>query len=337
MRTYIPPEGSIPTLPIPTLSGVGSVHLIGVGGAGMRNLARLLHARGIGVSGSDLKDSKGLAELRTSGADVWVGHDPARLGSPDVVIVSSAIGPANPELRAATERGIPVWARQQALAALVEGTRAVAVAGTHGKTTTTSMVAVVLERVGRDPSYLIGGDLNESGSGARSGQGELFVFEADESDGSFLLARPSVGVVTNVDVDHVDFYRGGADEIEAAFARFMSSCDHVVACGDDPGVRSVLTEAGIAALRYGIATDLDLVVTVDELGPGGAPRPGPRSHGRGGRPAPAGRRAPQSAERGRGGRCRRRRGCPPRRGGRGRRRVHRRASPLRASRQRARG
>ncbi|MGH2629726.1 MAG: UDP-N-acetylmuramate--L-alanine ligase [Actinomycetota bacterium] len=270
MRTYVPPEGSIPTLPIPSLSGIGSVHLIGVGGAGMRNLARLMQARGIGVSGSDLKDSKGLAELREAGADVWVGHDPARFDSPDVVIVSSAISPTNPELRAATERGIPVWARQQALAALVEGTRAVAVAGTHGKTTTTSMIAVVLERIGLDPSYLIGGDLNESGSGARSGRGELFVFEADESDGSFLLARPSVGVVTNVDVDHVDFYPGGSDEIEAAFGRFVSSCEQVVACGDDPGVRSVLADTGTSALRYGTATDLDLLVTVDELGPDGA-------------------------------------------------------------------
>ena len=270
MRTYVPPDGSIPTLPIPSLSGVGSVHMIGIGGAGMRNLARLMHARGIRVSGSDLKDSKGLAELRASGADVWVGHDAARLGSPDVVVVSSAIGPANPELRAAAERGIPVWARQQALAALVEGTRAVAVAGTHGKTTTTSMIAVVLERAGLDPSYLIGGDLNESGSGARSGRGDLFVFEADESDGSFLLARPSVGVVTNVDVDHVDFYPGGAAEIEAAFGRFVTSCDRVVACADDAGVRSVLADAAVTALRYGTAADLDLVVTVDRLGPDGA-------------------------------------------------------------------
>ncbi|MGZ8629654.1 MAG: UDP-N-acetylmuramate--L-alanine ligase [Actinomycetota bacterium] len=270
MRTYTPPEGSIPTLPVPSLAGIGTVHMIGVGGAGMRNLARLMQARGIRVRGSDLKDSKGLAELRAAGVDVWVGHDATRLGSPDAVIVSSAIGPANPELRAAKERGIPVWARQQALASLARGTRAVAVAGTHGKTTTTSMIAVVLERAGRDPSYLIGGDLNESGSGARSGAGDLFVFEADESDGSFLLARPAVGVVTNVDVDHVDFYPGGADEIEAAFGRFVHGCDQVVACGDDQGVRSVLTDTAVAALRYGTAPDNDLVVTVDELGPAGA-------------------------------------------------------------------
>jgi UDP-N-acetylmuramate--alanine ligase len=244
--------------------------MIGVGGAGMRNLARLMLARGILVQGSDLKDSRGLEELRAAGADVWVGHDAARLATPDAVIASSAISPDNPELAAAEARGIPVWARQQALAALARGRRAVAVAGTHGKTTTTSMIAVVLERAGRDPSYLIGGDMNESGSGARSGAGDLFVFEADESDGSFLLARPAVGVVTNVDVDHVDFYPGGAEEIEAAFGRFVRGCEQVVACGDDPGVRSVLTGTATTALRYGTSPDNDLVVAVDELGPAGA-------------------------------------------------------------------
>ena len=270
MRSYAPPSGSIPTLPVPSLVGVRSVHMIGVGGAGMRNLARLLLAREIEVHGSDMKDSKGLRELVEAGAEVWVGHDPTRLGAPDAVIISSAIGDANPELRGARERELPVWARQQALAALAAGHRAVAVAGTHGKTTTTSMIAVVLERCGLDPSYLIGGDLNESGSGARSGAGDVFVFEADESDGSFLLARPDVGVVTNVDVDHVDFYPGGREEIEAAFGTFVTGCERVVACGDDPGVRSVLEDAGVRAVRYGVGRDNDLVVSVDELGPDGA-------------------------------------------------------------------
>ena len=270
MRTYVPPSGSIPTLPVPTLEGVGAVHMIGIGGAGMRNLAKLLRAGGIDVSGSDMKDSKGIAELRDAGASVWVGHDAGRIASPDVVIISSAIGEGNVELQAARERGIAVWARQQALAAIAAGTRSIAVAGTHGKTTTTSMIAVLLERAGLDPSYLIGGDLNESGSGARAGHGDLFVFEADESDGSFLLTRPHVGVVTNVDIDHVDFYPGGRREIESAFASFVTSCDHVVACGDDPGVRSVLDATGVAAVRYGIGSDNDLVVSVDELGPSGA-------------------------------------------------------------------
>jgi UDP-N-acetylmuramate--alanine ligase len=271
MRSYAPPSGSIPTLPVPSLDGISSVHMIGIGGAGMRNLARLLLSRGIEVRGSDMKDSKGVRELIAAGADVSVGHDPERLGTPDAVIISSAIGEANPELRAARGRALTVWARQQALAALAAGHRAVAVAGTHGKTTTTSMIAVVLERCGLDPSYLIGGDLNESGSGARSGGSDVFVFEADESDGSFLLARPHVGVVTNVDVDHVDFYTGGRGEIEAAFGAFVAECEHVVGCGDDPGVRSVLDDAaGAGILRYGVDDRNDLVVTVDELGPDGA-------------------------------------------------------------------
>lgn len=270
MRTYVPPSGSIPTLPVPTLDGIEAVHMIGIGGAGMRNLAKLFRASGIDVSGSDIKDSKGIAELRDAGATVWVGHDAGCIASPDVVIISSAIGEGNVELKAARERGIAVWARQQALAAIAAGTRSIAVAGTHGKTTTTSMIAVLLERAGLDPSYLIGGDLNESGSGARAGRGDLFVFEADESDGSFLLTRPHVGVVTNVDIDHVDFYPGGRDEIESAFAAFVTSCEHVVACGDDAGVRSVLDATGVAAVRYGIGGGNDLVVSIDELGPAGA-------------------------------------------------------------------
>src|SRR5205807_7256767 len=130
------------------------------------------------------------------------------------------------------DRGLPVWARAQVLAALTAGSRTIAVAGTHGKTTTTSMLYVILDRVGLDPTYVIGGDLNESGSGARAGGGEWFVAETDESDGSFLLLSPEIGVVTNVEEDHLDFYRDGT-EIRAAFAVFTRRCGHVVACGDD--------------------------------------------------------------------------------------------------------
>lgn len=270
MSVYAPPPGSIPTLPVPSLEGVRRVHMIGIGGAGMRNLARLFLARGVVVTGSDLKDSRGLAELSELGAQVRVGHDAASLGEPDVVVISSAIGPRNPELVATRERGIEVWARQQALAAFAAGHRAIAVAGTHGKTTTTSLLAVILEAAGVDPTYLIGGDLNETGSGARSGAGDVFLFEADESDGSFLLAPPSVGVVTNVEVDHVDFYPGGREEIERAFATFMGRCEQVVACGDDPGVRAALAASGVSAMTYGTDPDNVLTVTEEQLGPDGA-------------------------------------------------------------------
>lgn len=269
---YSPPPGSIPTLDVPSLEGIARLHMIGIGGAGMRNLAKLLLARGVAVSGSDLKDSKGLAELRALGADVAVGHDPAHLGEldPDAVVVSSAIGERNVELAEARRRGVVVWARAQALAALTAGARSIAVAGTHGKTTTTSMLAVVLERAGLDPSFLVGGDLNESGSGARSGAGELFVFEADESDGSFLLAPHPIGIVTNVDVDHVDFYPGGLDEIESAFAEFMTTCELVVACGDDDGVRAAISLADTRVVTYGTDPANDWGVAIEAVGPGGA-------------------------------------------------------------------
>jgi UDP-N-acetylmuramate--alanine ligase len=270
MTRYSPPPGSIPTLPVPTLDPVRSVHLIGVGGAGMRNLARLFLARGVAVTGSDLKDSKGLVELSEAGADVWVGHDPGRLGAPDAVVISSAITPANVELVAARAAGIPVWARQQALAAFASGHRAVAVAGTHGKTTTTSMLAVVLEGAGLDPTFLIGGDLNESGSGARSGDGDLFLFEADESDGSFLLVRPALGLVTNIEVDHVDFYPGGAEEIESAFASFMDRCGRTILCADDAGSARARALSTAEVTTYGTLEGADLRVEVTELGPGGA-------------------------------------------------------------------
>ena len=267
---YRPPDGSIPTLEVPSLDRMRLVHMIGIGGAGMSGIARLLIARDIRVTGSDLKDSPSLDELRGMGATIFVGHRSDQVGHPDAVVVSIAIPQANPELVVARERGLRVLARAQMLAGLATRRRTLAVAGTHGKTTTTSMIAVLLERAGLDPSYLIGGDLNESGSGARAGRGDLFVFEADESDGSFLLTRPHVGVVTNVDIDHVDFYPGGRDEIESAFAAFVTSCEHVVACGDDAGVRSVLDATGVAAVRYGIGGGNDLVVSIDELGPAGA-------------------------------------------------------------------
>ena len=267
---YAPPPGSIPTLPVPSLEGIGCVHLIGVGGAGMRNLARLFLARGVAVTGSDLKDSEGLGELRALGAVICVGHAAEQVGTPDAVIVSSAITPTNVELVQTLTAGFPVWARAQALAAFAAGHRSIAVAGTHGKTTTTSMLAVILERAGLDPSYLIGGDLNESGSGARAGSGDLFVFEADESDGSFLLAESTLAIVTNIELDHVDFYTHGQQEVEAAFAAFMRRAGSIVACGDDDGVRRASALADIRALTYGVGAGNDVVLEVDSEGPEGA-------------------------------------------------------------------
>ena len=174
-----------------------------------------------------------MQELGALGATIAVGHDVRNLGDADAVVVSTAIRDDNPELVEARRRGIPIWARAQALAAAATGRRQIAVAGTHGKTTTTAMIALVLERAGMDPTFVIGGDTNESGSGANAGSGDLFVTEADESDGSFLLGGPAVGVVTNVEVDHLDFYGGGLAEIEDAFTAFAERCDLLVVCADD--------------------------------------------------------------------------------------------------------
>ncbi|HXJ64211.1 MAG TPA: UDP-N-acetylmuramate--L-alanine ligase [Actinomycetota bacterium] len=239
--------------------------MIGIGGAGMSGIARLLLARRIAVSGSDLKASSGLDDLAAIGAVVAVGHRADQVaadGAPDAVVVSTAIPERNPELEEARRLGIPVLARAQVLAALMTGARGIAVAGTHGKTTTTSMASVILERAGLDPTFVIGGDLNESGSNARHGAGDWFVAEADESDGSFLLLAPEVAIVTNVEQDHVDFY-ASRDETREAFAQFVRGAGTVVACADDEGVRDVLARAGRtgATRTYGIGPEADVRVS----------------------------------------------------------------------------
>src|SRR3954454_24199903 len=166
------------TDPVPALDDLGAVHLVGIGGAGMSGIARILLARGVKVSGSDRRDTPTLLALRALGARVETGHDPAHLGDADTVVVSTAIRDDNPELRAARERGLRVLPRAVALAAVMAGRRSVTVAGTHGKTSTTSMLTVAVQACGVDPSYAIGGDLNESGSNAHSGEGDIFVAEA---------------------------------------------------------------------------------------------------------------------------------------------------------------
>ena len=267
---YRPRPGTIPTLGVPSLEGVRSVHLIGIGGAGMRNLARLLLARGVEVSGSDLKDSEGLRELEAAGARIRrrprrdLARSPRRRG--DLDRDRGGQPGARERARARTRRLGP----SQAIAAIAEAHRSIAVAGTTGKTTTTSMIATVLDEAGLHPTYLIGGDLNESGSGAKAGAGDLFVFEADESDGSFLLADPAIGVVTNVEVDHVDFYPGGEEELRRAFAEFCARSAQLVVCEDDEGAREAVRLAGADPLRYGTSQSADLRLTIATPGPGGA-------------------------------------------------------------------
>ena len=242
---------------------LGRVHFVGIGGAGMSGIARVLLARGAQVSGSDAKSSRTTAALRALGATVHLGHAAAHVEDADTVVVSTAIRPDNPELVAARERGLRVLLRAEALATLMAGRRGVAVAGTHGKTTTTSMLTVAVQHCGVDPSFAIGGDLNEAASNAHHGSGELFIVEADESDGSFLAYRPYAAIVTNVEADHLDHY-GTAEAVDRAFEQFVLTVDpsgFVVLCADDPGTRRLAgwaRERGIDVRTYGTADDADL-------------------------------------------------------------------------------
>ena len=256
--------------PVPGLEELGAVHFVGIGGAGMSGIARILLARGVPVSGSDRRDTPTLLALRALGARVELGHDPAHLGDADTVVVSTAIREDNPELAAARERGLRVLPRAVALAAVMAGKRSVAVAGTHGKTSTTSMLTVAVQACGVDPSFAIGGDLNESGSNAHAGEGDVFVAEADESDRSFLLLAPHGAIVTNVEADHLDNY-GDLAAVEAAFDRFLQTLDpagFVVLCADDPGSARLRTVPTPARVRtYGTAEDSDLRLVDVEVGP----------------------------------------------------------------------
>ncbi len=233
------------------------VHLIGIGGAGMSGIARILLARGVTVSGSDAKDSRVVLALRALGARVEVGHDAAHLpDAPATVVVSTAIRESNPELAAARARGLRVVHRADALAALTEGRRVAAVAGTHGKTSTSSMLTVALQHCGLDPSFAIGGDLASSGAGAHHGEGDVFVVEADESDGSFTAFAPDVAVVTNVEPDHLD-HHGTEQAYRAVFEAFVGRIrpgGTLVTCADDPGSEELARFAearGTTVRRYG--------------------------------------------------------------------------------------
>ncbi|MBV8789065.1 MAG: UDP-N-acetylmuramate--L-alanine ligase [Mycobacterium sp.] len=239
------------------------VHMVGIGGAGMSGIARILLDRGASVSGSDAKESRGLHALRARGAIIRIGHDASVLDEfPDgltaVITTHAAIPKTNPELVEARRRGIPVILRPVVLAKLMEGRTTLMVTGTHGKTTTTSMLIVALQHCGRDPSFAVGGEMGEAGTNAHHGSGDCFVAEADESDGSLLEYTPNVAVVTNIETDHLDFY-GSADAYVGVFDAFVERLapgGALVVCIDDPGSAALArrsAELGIRVLRYGSA------------------------------------------------------------------------------------
>ena len=253
-------------------SSLARVHMVGIGGAGMSAIARILADRGLPVSGSDAKGSHVLTGLAQRGVQTAIGHRAANLdllaGGPTVVVVSTAIRLGNPEVTEARRRGIPVVQRAIALAALMDGYRSVCVAGTHGKTSTTSMLTVALQAAGLDPSFAIGGELNESGSGAHHGSGDIFVAEADESDGSFLAFAPHGAIITNLEPDHLD-HHGTAEAYAAVFGQFVDRIapgGFLVLCLDDAGTRVLMREyAGQPGspriITYGFSSEADLRIT----------------------------------------------------------------------------
>ncbi|OBB66146.1 UDP-N-acetylmuramate--L-alanine ligase [Mycobacterium sp. 852014-50255_SCH5639931] len=248
------------------------VHMVGIGGAGMSGIARILLDRGALVSGSDAKESRGVHALRARGASIRIGHDASSLdllpGGPTAVITThAAIPKTNPELVEARRRGIPVILRPAVLARLMDGRTTLMVTGTHGKTTTTSMLIVALQHCGRDPSFAVGGEMGEAGTNAHHGSGDCFVAEADESDGSLLEYTPNVAVVTNIEADHLDFY-GSPDAYVGVFDAFVERLapgGALVVCVDDPGAAALAgrsAELGIRVLRYGSAPEKDHAATL---------------------------------------------------------------------------
>jgi len=244
------------------------VHMVGIGGAGMSGIARILLDRGGTVSGSDAKESRGVAALRARGAVISIGHDAANLdllpGGPTAVITThAAIPKTNPELVEARRRAVPVILRPAVLARLMAGYRTLMVTGTHGKTTTTSMLIVALQHCGLDPSFAVGGDMGEAGTNAHHGSGAVFVAEADESDGSLLEYNPDVAVVTNIDADHLDFF-GSAAAYTAVFDAFVERLrpgGALVVCADDPGAAALAERSaalGVRVVRYGSGSAVGL-------------------------------------------------------------------------------
>lgn len=248
---------------------LGSLHFVGIGGSGMSGIARLFLGAGHVVTGSDLRESSAVEALRELGATISIGHDAKNVGAADTVVVTGALWTDNPEYLLAVERGIPVLHRSQALAWLVRNHRLVAVAGAHGKTTSTGMIVMALRGLGQDPSFVNGGVIQSLGTSAAHGRGELFVVEADESDGSFLLYDTAVALITNVDADHLDHY-GSVEAFEDAFVDFgQHAGELVVVSADDPGaVRVTEKLRGKRVMTFGEDPRSDVVVhSIDTTGP----------------------------------------------------------------------
>lgn len=249
---------------IPHMHKVKRIHFVGIGGAGMNGIAEVLRNEGYEISGSDIAESAVTAHLRSRGIEVFIGHKESNVEGASVVVLSSAIKKNNPEWLRAVELRIPVVRRAEMLAELMRYRFGIAVAGTHGKTTTTSLISSIYAEAGRDPTFVIGGLLNSAGVNARLGSGRYLIAEADESDASFLHLQPMCSVVTNIEADHMDTYEGDFNKLKATFVEFLHNLPFygvAVVCGDDPVIRSILPQIGRTTITYGSTPDCDLQVT----------------------------------------------------------------------------
>ncbi len=240
---------------------INRVHFVGIGGSGMSGIAEVMLSLGYEVQGSDIKRNAQVVRLENQGAKIFIGHDADNIHNADAVVVSSAIDDSNPEVAAAHDALMPVVPRAEMLAELMRFRYSIAVAGTHGKTTTTSLVASVLAEGGLDPTFVIGGRLKSANTNARLGQGDYLVAEADESDASFVHLKPMLAVVTNIDADHMSTYDGDLDKLHQAFIDFLHNLPFyglAIVCADDPGVQSVLGQIGRSVITYGINDDADI-------------------------------------------------------------------------------
>ena len=254
---------------------VRHIHFVGVGGAGMSAIAEILHTQGYRVSGSDASEGEATRRLAALGVQVYIGHAAHQIEGAQAVVTSTAVRADNLEVLAARAARVPVVARAVLLAELMRGKQGIAIAGTHGKTTTTSLVASVLAEAGEDPTFVIGGKLESAGANARLGKGECIVVEADESDASFLVLNPVIAVVTNIDADHMETYGHDLGRLRDAFVDFLHRLPfygRAVLCADDPGVQDIIPRIERPLLTYGLDTDADLRAVDVSAVPGGQMR-----------------------------------------------------------------
>ncbi len=261
MSPSMPAEQAKKLIKVPEMRRIQHIHFVGIGGAGMCGIAEVLKNQGYNVSGSDIKASKTTAQLEENGIQVFLGHAAENIQGADVLVVSTAIDPENPEVKAALDTRVPVVRRAEMLGELMRYRHGIAVAGTHGKTTTTSLVTCMLAEENLDPTYVIGGLLNRTGVNAALGASRYIVAEADESDASFLHLQPMATIVTNIDADHMDTYGGSFDVLKDTFVQFLQKLPFyglAVVCGDDANIREIMPRIGRPVLTYGFNEDNDI-------------------------------------------------------------------------------